>query len=109
MFVFHTIKTVHIYNNFSFLFSRFSDVLQTIKEHAFVASEYPLILSIENHCSLLQQRKMATLFQEVFKEMLVVQPVERDAREMPSPQQLRKKIIIKVTQFGFGCDFFENS
>lgn len=79
--------------------SRFVDVLHTIKEHAFAVSEFPLILSIENHCTLPQQRKMANQFQEVFKDMLLTQPIERDAREMPSPQQLRKKIIIKVSRY----------
>ena len=33
---------------------RFRDVIETIKEHAFVTSDYPLILSIEDHCSLIQ-------------------------------------------------------
>ena len=31
---------------------KFSDVVVAINEHAFVASDYPLILSIENHCGL---------------------------------------------------------
>lgn len=42
---------------------KFMDVIKTIKEHAFVTSEYPVILSIEDNCSLPQQRKMATAMQ----------------------------------------------
>ena len=40
----------------------FRDVVQTIAESAFVASPLPVILSIENHCSLPQQQKMAAIF-----------------------------------------------
>ncbi len=52
-------------------------VLLSLQEHAFVRSEYPLILSLEDHCSLPQQRKMAQIFQEVLGDMLVTAPVEK--------------------------------
>ncbi|XP_022652107.1 1-phosphatidylinositol 4,5-bisphosphate phosphodiesterase gamma-1-like isoform X2 [Varroa jacobsoni] len=95
----------HIYHGHTLTTKiRFIDVLHTIKEHAFAVSEFPLILSIENHCTLPQQRKMANQFQEVFKDMLLTQPIERDSREMPSPQQLRRKIIIKHKKLPEGSD-----
>ena len=50
---------------------RFIDVIKTIKDHAFVTSEFPVILSIENHCTLPQQRNMASAFQEVFGGKLI--------------------------------------
>ncbi|CAL1272763.1 unnamed protein product [Larinioides sclopetarius] len=74
---------------------KFIDVIRAIKEHAFVTSEYPVILSIENHCTLPQQRNMAAAFLEVFGDMLLVQPIERDGTQMPSPAQLKRRIIIK--------------
>lgn len=40
----------------------FRDVVQTIAESAFVTSPYPVILSIENHCSIPQQQRMASIF-----------------------------------------------
>ncbi|XP_071959043.1 1-phosphatidylinositol 4,5-bisphosphate phosphodiesterase gamma-1-like isoform X2 [Antedon mediterranea] len=74
---------------------RFLDVLIAIKEHAWIVSDYPLILSIENHCGLAQQRNMASTFQEVFGSLLLTQPIDRDANILPSPNQLKGKIILK--------------
>nr|XP_023859588.1 1-phosphatidylinositol 4,5-bisphosphate phosphodiesterase gamma-1 [Salvelinus alpinus] len=74
---------------------KFLDVLHTIKEHAFVTSEYPVILSIEDHCSVVQQRNMATHFKKVFGDLLLTKPVDVNADELPSPYQLRRKILIK--------------
>lgn len=61
-----------------------------------VLLSYPVILSIEDHCSVVQQRNMATHFKKVFGELLLTKPVENNAEELPSPQQLRRKILIKV-------------
>ncbi|XP_078254584.1 LOW QUALITY PROTEIN: 1-phosphatidylinositol 4,5-bisphosphate phosphodiesterase gamma-1-like [Rhinoraja longicauda] len=74
---------------------KFLDVLHTIKEHAFITSEYPIILSIEDHCSVVQQRNMASYFKKVFGDMLLTKPVDINADELPSPNQLKKKILIK--------------
>ncbi|XP_076449870.1 1-phosphatidylinositol 4,5-bisphosphate phosphodiesterase gamma-1-like [Babylonia areolata] len=74
---------------------RFMDVLETIKEHAWVASEFPLVLSIENHCSLGQQRNMAMAFRDVFGSNLLVEPIAKDGMSLPSPKQLKHKIILK--------------
>lgn len=45
---------------------KFSDVVRAIQEHAFVASDYPLILSIEDHSNLSQQLRMADMFKATF-------------------------------------------
>jgi hypothetical protein len=34
---------------------RFIDVLIAVRDHAFATSECPVIISIENHCSMEQQ------------------------------------------------------
>ncbi|XP_050360747.1 1-phosphatidylinositol 4,5-bisphosphate phosphodiesterase gamma-1 isoform X1 [Nymphalis io] len=83
---------------------KFMDVLRTIKEHAFVTSDYPVILSIEDNCSLPQQRRMAGAFQDVFGEMLLVQPVEKNETKLPSPHDLRRKIILKHKKLPEGAE-----
>lgn len=60
---------------------------------------YPVILSIEEHCSVEQQRHMAKVFKEVFGDQLLMKPVEASADQLPSPTQLKEKIIIKVSLY----------
>uniref|UniRef100_A0A8C5B7W0 1-phosphatidylinositol 4,5-bisphosphate phosphodiesterase gamma n=1 Tax=Gadus morhua TaxID=8049 RepID=A0A8C5B7W0_GADMO len=86
---------------------KFLDVLHTIKDHAFVTSEYPVILSIEDHCSVVQQRNMATHFKKVFGDLLLTKPVETGADELPSPYQLRRKILIKHKKLEEGTMYEE--
>uniref|UniRef100_A0A671UQU4 Phosphoinositide phospholipase C n=1 Tax=Sparus aurata TaxID=8175 RepID=A0A671UQU4_SPAAU len=74
---------------------KFEDVVKAINEHAFVTSEFPVILSIEEHCPLEQQRQMARIFREVFGDKLLSEPVEHMAEQLPSPTQLKGKIILK--------------
>ncbi|XP_076132551.1 1-phosphatidylinositol 4,5-bisphosphate phosphodiesterase gamma-1 isoform X2 [Alosa pseudoharengus] len=88
---------------------RFTDVLATIKEHAFVTSEYPIILSIEDHCSIVQQRNMATFFKKVFGEMLLTKAVDISADGLPSPNQLKRKILIKHKKLAEGSSYEEVS
>lgn len=74
---------------------KFKDVIKIIKENAFITSQFPLILSIEQNCSLIQQRKMAQLMIEHFGDMLLTQPIEKSETKLPSPHALRRKIILK--------------
>uniref|UniRef100_A0A3Q3WAG2 1-phosphatidylinositol 4,5-bisphosphate phosphodiesterase n=1 Tax=Mola mola TaxID=94237 RepID=A0A3Q3WAG2_MOLML len=77
----------------------FKDVIQAIKETAFVTSEYPVILSFENHCSKPQQYKMAKYCEDIFGDFLLKQPLENfpieSGRSLPSPNDLKRKILIK--------------
>ncbi|KAF7658022.1 hypothetical protein LDENG_00018360 [Lucifuga dentata] len=74
---------------------KFEDVVKAINEHAFVTSDFPVILSIEEHCPIEQQRQMARIFREVFGDKLLTEPVEQMAEQLPSPMQLKGKIILK--------------
>ncbi|XP_063909671.1 1-phosphatidylinositol 4,5-bisphosphate phosphodiesterase epsilon-1-like isoform X2 [Zophobas morio] len=77
----------------------FNAVVETIDRNAFVTSPYPVILSIENHCSLQQQTRMAHVFQRVFGEKLVTnflfETDYSDEPSLPSPEQLKNRILIK--------------
>ncbi|XP_075223466.1 1-phosphatidylinositol 4,5-bisphosphate phosphodiesterase epsilon-1-like isoform X4 [Lycorma delicatula] len=77
----------------------FRSVVEAINRSAFVTSPYPVILSIENHCSLHQQARMAHIFQNVFGDKLITKFMfEADFSEepqLPSPSQLRYRILVK--------------
>uniref|UniRef100_A0AAY4C9D2 1-phosphatidylinositol 4,5-bisphosphate phosphodiesterase n=1 Tax=Denticeps clupeoides TaxID=299321 RepID=A0AAY4C9D2_9TELE len=77
----------------------FKDVIQAIKETAFVASEYPVILSFENHCTKPQQYKLARYCEDIFGELLLTEPLEafpmEPGRPLPSASDLKWKILIK--------------
>ncbi|KAM6964739.1 1-phosphatidylinositol 4,5-bisphosphate phosphodiesterase epsilon-1 isoform 1-T1 [Tautogolabrus adspersus] len=77
----------------------FKDTVEAVNRSAFVNSDMPVILSIENHCSLPQQRKMAEIFKTVFGERLVTRFLFEsdfsDDPHLPSPLQLRGRILLK--------------
>uniref|UniRef100_H2TGF4 Phosphoinositide phospholipase C n=1 Tax=Takifugu rubripes TaxID=31033 RepID=H2TGF4_TAKRU len=77
----------------------FKDVVEAISRSAFVNSNMPVVLSIENHCSLPQQRKMAEIFKTVFGERLVTRFLFEsdfsDDPHLPSPLQLQGRILLK--------------
>ncbi|KAM4567089.1 1-phosphatidylinositol 4,5-bisphosphate phosphodiesterase eta-1 isoform 1-T1 [Odontesthes bonariensis] len=74
----------------------FKSVIEAINKYAFVNNQYPVILSIENHCSIQQQKKIAQYLREIFGDKLDVGDVlSRDSKTLPSPNSLRGKILIK--------------
>ncbi|GAB6020072.1 phospholipase c beta [Chamberlinius hualienensis] len=77
----------------------FKDVVEAIAESAFKTSDYPVILSFENHCSPKVQAKMATYCRKIFGEYLLAEPLITHelipGQLLPSPNQLLRKIIIK--------------
>lgn len=61
---------------------------------------YPVILSIENHCTIQQQKKIAQYLREIFADKLDVGDVlSGDCKTLPSPNRLKGKILIKVRTF----------
>ncbi|KAH7216117.1 hypothetical protein DER44DRAFT_765522 [Fusarium oxysporum] len=74
----------------------FRSVIETINNYAFFASDLPLWLSLEVHCSPSQRDIMARTMLEVFRSKLVVEPLDASSQKLPSPNQLRGKILLKV-------------
>ncbi|CAO2624988.1 1-phosphatidylinositol 4,5-bisphosphate phosphodiesterase delta-4 [Lemmus lemmus] len=74
----------------------FKDVVTTLAQYAFQLSDYPLILSLENHCTWEQQQTLAQHLTEILGEQLLSTPIDGLLMDkLPSPEQLRGKILVK--------------
>uniref|UniRef100_A0AAY4D039 Phosphoinositide phospholipase C n=2 Tax=Denticeps clupeoides TaxID=299321 RepID=A0AAY4D039_9TELE len=78
----------------------FKDVIEAISESAFKTSQYPVILSFENHVDTVkQQEKMANYCRTIFGDALLIDPLEKyplkAGQQIPSPSELMGKILIK--------------
>uniref|UniRef100_A0A8D0GVC4 Phosphoinositide phospholipase C n=1 Tax=Sphenodon punctatus TaxID=8508 RepID=A0A8D0GVC4_SPHPU len=73
----------------------FSDVIKAIKNYAFKTSPYPVIISLENHCSLEQQKMLAQHMTNILEDKLLVTPIDGKLSDFPSPEQLKGKILVK--------------
>ncbi|XP_040014940.1 1-phosphatidylinositol 4,5-bisphosphate phosphodiesterase eta-2 [Xiphias gladius] len=74
----------------------FKDVIETINKYAFTKSQYPVILSIENHCTVPQQKKMAEYLREVLQDKLDLSNVNvHECKKLPSPEILKGKVLVK--------------
>lgn len=74
---------------------KFYDVIETVKKYSFEVSPYPVVLSLENHCSLPQQQRMAQILVEVLGDMLPPSFADTNTRPLPSPDQLKNKVLVK--------------
>ncbi|XP_016345409.1 1-phosphatidylinositol 4,5-bisphosphate phosphodiesterase eta-2-like isoform X1 [Sinocyclocheilus anshuiensis] len=74
----------------------FKDVVETINKYAFAKTQYPVILSIENHCTVPQQKKMAQHLMEVLQDKLDLSNINvNESRRLPSPELLKGKVLVK--------------
>lgn len=65
---------------------------------AAVFFRFPVILSIENHCSVQQQRKIAQYLKGIFQDKLDLSSIDTgETKQLPSPQSLKGKILVKVS------------
>ncbi|XP_054632958.1 1-phosphatidylinositol 4,5-bisphosphate phosphodiesterase zeta-1-like [Dunckerocampus dactyliophorus] len=74
----------------------FKDVITTVEQHAFEVSVYPVILSLENHCSKEQQEVMALYLTSILGDKLLNVRLDHPTTgDLPSPNDLKYKILIK--------------
>uniref|UniRef100_A0A8D3EBG5 Phosphoinositide phospholipase C n=1 Tax=Scophthalmus maximus TaxID=52904 RepID=A0A8D3EBG5_SCOMX len=65
----------------------FKDVVSAVGKYAFKVSDYPVILSIENHCSVEQQRVMAQHLNHILGDKLLKSTLDGKAPiRLPSPE-----------------------
>lgn len=79
---------------------KFKDVIEEIKSHAFAPpadNHYPVIVSIEMHCTEKYQKKMAQIVTEVLGDQLYTC---RDSIPFPSPEDLKFKVLLKGDRLG---------
>ncbi|KAL5814781.1 hypothetical protein ACOSQ3_025572 [Xanthoceras sorbifolium] len=69
--------------------------LKSIKEHAFSASPYPVIITLEDHLTPDLQAKVAQMITETYGEMLFCPECEC-LQKFPSPEELKYRIIIST-------------
>ncbi|XP_072306989.1 1-phosphatidylinositol 4,5-bisphosphate phosphodiesterase delta-1a isoform X2 [Eucyclogobius newberryi] len=88
----------------------FEDVIKAIKEYAFKTSEYPVILSLENHCTVEQQRLMAHHMISILGDALLITPLDNKMpANFPSPEELKGRFLIKGKRLNKLDTVFTNS
>ncbi|KAI3801538.1 hypothetical protein L1987_29645 [Smallanthus sonchifolius] len=71
------------------------ECLKAIKEYAFVASPYPVIITLEDHLTPYLQAKVAQMVTETFGSMLYSSESE-NLEELPTPENLKYRILIST-------------
>ncbi|KAJ7959648.1 Phosphoinositide phospholipase C [Quillaja saponaria] len=69
--------------------------LKSIREHAFTASEYPVVITLEDHITPDLQAKVAMMVTQTFGDILFT-PGSEYLMEFPSPESLKRRIIIST-------------
>ncbi|KAF3495561.1 hypothetical protein DY000_02056336 [Brassica cretica] len=73
-----------------------SRCLNAIQTYAFDVSDYPVVVTLEDHLTPKLQAKVAEMVSEIFGEILFTPPPGECLKEFPSPAFLKKRIIIST-------------
>ncbi|KAI9369206.1 hypothetical protein BJX61DRAFT_166888 [Aspergillus egyptiacus] len=74
----------------------FADCITVINRYAFFSCDFPLIISLEVHCCPEQQFAMVKIMKDAFGDQLIVEPLLTNSFVLPSPEELKRRILIKV-------------
>lgn len=82
------------------------EVCVAIAKYAFLVSPYPIIISAENHCGLVQQDMIAEIMKETFGDALVTKRLEErsDVETLPSPEELKRRVLLKAKNLNLLVD-----
>ncbi|KAI3836864.1 hypothetical protein MKW98_005197 [Papaver atlanticum] len=69
--------------------------LRSIKEYAFVASPYPVVITLEDHLTPDLQSKVAKMITDTYGKMLFI-PGKEGSAEFRSPESLKYRILIST-------------
>ncbi|KAK9998364.1 hypothetical protein SO802_017967 [Lithocarpus litseifolius] len=87
---------VHVYHGWTLTTPvEIIECLKSIREHAFSASPYPVIITLEDHLTPDLQATVAQLITQTFEDMLFYPQSER-LKEFHSPEELKYRIIIST-------------
>ncbi|KFP69669.1 1-phosphatidylinositol 4,5-bisphosphate phosphodiesterase zeta-1, partial [Acanthisitta chloris] len=80
----------------------FRSVIHAIEKYAFMSSDYPVVLSLENHCSPEQQEVMAECLKSILGDKLLTTTLDgkTEVTQLPSPEALKFKVLIKNKKVG---------
>lgn len=74
----------------------FKDILRGVRSYMISNPDtYPVILSLENHCSHPFQKAMAKNLMDILNEFLHVPSESERNEELPSPEKLKGMVVIK--------------
>ncbi|CAF3993528.1 unnamed protein product [Rotaria sp. Silwood2] len=74
----------------------FESIIRYMEPNLFKTSPYPVILNIENHCSIEQQKEMARILREILGDRLVTERLlNENSTTLPSPEDLKYKVLIR--------------
>eukprot|EP00250_Pteridium_aquilinum_P015028 c22337_g1_i2 orf=272-2110(-) len=74
----------------------FQKCIVAIKENAFVKSEYPVVITLEDHLTVDLQAKAVKVIVDTFGPQLYLPPFPEELKEFPSPNDLKRKILIST-------------